>query len=167
MLASIKDLRGSPAVRFVVAHLLWGKLLNGVKPSRTIIGTQTQAGIPARPHQQFGTFRNVGKAGAVAEAAVAGEHEDLSGAARLIQFAPQLPAHIHKAARQILLLNRGAVLLLHLFCGFFARAFHARDFLKANGQCARTYPSRAMQRQQQGNLQKAQSEHEIDMKGRR
>ena len=76
-------------------------------------------------------------------------------------------AHLNKAARQILLFHRFLILLLQLLGGFLAGALHARDFFKADRYSAGAYRSLAMQRHQQRSLQKAQAQHQIDVKGRR
>ena len=92
----------------------------------------TQLGVLAGAHQQHRAFRNLAKASAIAEAAITGQHQHFAPASGIVQFLTQLLAHLHKAARQVLLFGRFPILLVHLFGGSLGWPFDARDFLKAN-----------------------------------
>ena len=66
------------------------------------------------------------------------------------------------------MLPNGSAILFPFFRRSLASgAFDSGGFLKANGQGPRAHLGVTVQRHQQRSLQKAQSQHEIDMKGRR
>jgi hypothetical protein len=85
----IKDLGGFPCASGVLANLLGSELVNAVKPAGTAAlgrnrGTKTQLGILAGAHQQHRPFGNLGKAGAMAEAAVACQNQNLVAATGIV-----------------------------------------------------------------------------------
>src|SRR5258708_37674906 len=95
---AIKDLGGFQDQALVVANLLGGKFLGRKEPPRIAGSAKTQFGILAGPSQQDRPLRNPAKASAITEAAIHGQHQDLSAACGSIQLLPELLSHLDPAA---------------------------------------------------------------------
>jgi hypothetical protein len=77
------------------------------------------------------------RAGAVAEAAIAGQHQDLVLAASSVQRLPQVAGGAGASLRQGVLLDGQPAGLPIFRLGLAARLLHARNLFKADGQSAR------------------------------
>src|SRR5260370_33437527 len=95
----IKDLGGFPDQALVVANVLGRKFSGRIDPASIGGSAKTQFGILAGPSQQDRPLRNAGKASAITEAAIDGQHQDLSAASGSIQLLPELLSHLDPAAR--------------------------------------------------------------------
>ena len=111
---------------------------------------------------------NLTEASAIAKAAIAGQHQHFFAAfSNLVQFLAQLLAHLDKAAGQILLLHRFPILFLQFLGGSFTQGASRARLLQSEWASARTHRGVAMQRHQQGGLQEAQTQYQIEVKRRR
>src|SRR5258706_6830002 len=79
--SAIEELGRFPCARFLLTDLFGGELLGGIEAARIRRSAKAQPGIFASSGQQDRAFRNVRKAGAIAEAAIAGQHQHLVASA--------------------------------------------------------------------------------------
>src|SRR5216683_2984905 len=153
-----------PADALVGAYLLGRKLVRGVDAPRAGGCRQAELGVLAGAHNQFGARGNLPQCGAITEAAIAGDHQNLGLAASLIERCAQLRHTADEALREIAALAVGPILFPGLRVGALARFFHGGDFFKTNRNGAGRKFAAAMQGQQQRALQETQSQDQIGMK---
>src|SRR5258707_9153526 len=84
--SAIEELGRFPCARLLLTDLFGGELLGGIEAARIRWSAKAQPGIFASSGHEDRAFRDVPKAGTVAEAAIAGQHQHLVAAAGLIQF---------------------------------------------------------------------------------
>src|ERR1035441_2424298 len=165
--APIEDFGLLPSPLLILPHLLGSEFLGAVKAAPPLRGSPAQHRILARAGDQLGAIPRGAEARAVAETAVAGQHQNLLLASGQIQFLAQLAHHPHEALREVVLFDGLLIFLPGLRFGFARRLLDPGHFLEADGQSPRADRRQAIGGHQQGSLQEAQPQHQIHMEGRR
>src|SRR5215472_6561613 len=107
----------------VLTRLLRGKLLSAVDATAARLSSQAELGIFAGAHDQLSAFRNVTQDRAIAEAAIAGDHQNFCCAISLVQHRAQLLHTVNEALREVQTFTVGAILLPKLRVSPLARFF--------------------------------------------